>query len=258
MHNSSFNSDKGSRKSAIDKKPNRKEFLVRKKSQTILKRNNPDDAGLVLFSSPNDELTPSNDLENTALLMPAPEEPPYFLEKYPGKVCGLCNLGERSQLGQGEMIRLEMSDKEETDPFALASPTLDDSKNSSGSSVDSIKTPKSSPQFSNKRQKGLNKCKNPVNATEYVDELDKIGYTESIEFGMLNDGGFFYVHQACAMWSFGVQKESNNSLKNVPLVVQQSLARQCTYCNRYGASIACKVSITNTFTAHMLHNNLFF
>ncbi|XP_038120592.1 uncharacterized protein LOC119770220 isoform X1 [Culex quinquefasciatus] len=40
---------------------------------------------------------------DTDLLMPAPEESPYFPEKYPGKVCALCALGERSQLGQGEM-----------------------------------------------------------------------------------------------------------------------------------------------------------
>ena len=30
-------------------------------------------------------------------------------ETWPGKVCAFCNLGERSQLGQGEMLRLEVS-----------------------------------------------------------------------------------------------------------------------------------------------------
>ena len=29
-------------------------------------------------------------------------------ETWPGKVCAFCNLGERSQLGQGEMLRLEV------------------------------------------------------------------------------------------------------------------------------------------------------
>lgn len=30
----------------------------------------------------------------------------YFFICRPGKVCALCNLGERSQLGQGELLRL--------------------------------------------------------------------------------------------------------------------------------------------------------
>ena len=35
-------------------------------------------------------------------------------ETWPGKVCAFCNLGERSQLGQGEMLRLEVSADFET------------------------------------------------------------------------------------------------------------------------------------------------
>lgn len=37
--------------------------------------------------------------------IPSIEDPPYFPEHWPGKVCALCNLGERSQLGQGELLR---------------------------------------------------------------------------------------------------------------------------------------------------------
>merc|ERR1711911_230177 len=33
---------------------------------------------------------------------------------WPGKVCAFCNLGARSQLGQGEMLRLEVSADFET------------------------------------------------------------------------------------------------------------------------------------------------
>ena len=35
-------------------------------------------------------------------------------ETWPGKVCAFCNLGERSQLGQGEMLRLEVGADFET------------------------------------------------------------------------------------------------------------------------------------------------
>lgn len=62
--------------------------------------------------------TPTMELEavnNSPFLMPAPggstDEPPYFPEKY-GKLCAFCNLGERSQLGQGEMLRLELTEDE--------------------------------------------------------------------------------------------------------------------------------------------------
>ena len=91
-------------------------------------------------------------------VMQPPEEPPYFPEKYPGKVCALCCLGERSQLGQGEMLRLEVSEGESNGSSLNSS--LDD-KLSMSSQDD--KSPKGGsllgPQLSNRRQKGLNKCK---------------------------------------------------------------------------------------------------
>lgn len=34
------------------------------------------------------------------------DDMPYAPENWPGKVCAFCNLGERSQLGQGEFLRL--------------------------------------------------------------------------------------------------------------------------------------------------------
>lgn len=52
------------------------------------------------------------DPESGAFLYPERERPstildesPYFPEHWPGKVCAFCNLGERSQLGQGDMLR---------------------------------------------------------------------------------------------------------------------------------------------------------
>ena len=102
--------------------------------------------------------TPTAELEiDPALLMPAPEEPPYFLEKWPGKLCILCNLPERSQLGQGEMLRIQA--KGEFENMRLASPT--DEKNLSSESAGDI-SPKGSASgilSGNRRQKGLNKCK---------------------------------------------------------------------------------------------------
>lgn len=39
------------------------------------------------------------------------DELPYPPEKYPGKLCALCNLGERSQLGQGNMLKILVNEE---------------------------------------------------------------------------------------------------------------------------------------------------
>lgn len=126
----------------------------------------------LLLPSPGDETTstanssvastPTAEMEtDPALLMPAPEESPYFPEKYPGKMCALCNLGERSQLGQGEMLRIEVKDDAQV---AVAAAMQSQEEKSP------IVSPSESPKTgivlgvppllsSNKRQKGLNKCK---------------------------------------------------------------------------------------------------
>lgn len=220
-------------------------------SQQLQEENNLP-PNLSTASSPtdnNDEemTTPTMELESPTLsnhsstLMPAPsEEIPYFPEKYPGKLCVFCNLGERSQLGQGEMLRLEVCNTS-TDVNG------DIDKNSSVSGNQSAKNLKNAstiPQqlANNKRQKGLNKCKNPVNTTEYVDEFDKIGHSEKFEFSVLVENNlYYYVHRSCAMWSFGIVRESNGTLSNVLQVAQQSLVRKCSFCNRFGASLVCKV-----------------
>lgn len=78
--------------------------------------------------------------------------------------------------------------------------------------------------------------------TEYVDELEKIGHIEAIELINLNDGGYFYVHRSCAAWAIGVTRDAASGvLSNVSIAVTQSLARKCSYCNRFGASMSCKV-----------------
>lgn len=129
----------------------------------------------LLLPSPGDETptastanssvasTPTAEMEiDPALLMPAPEESPYFPEKYSGKMCALCNLGERSQLGQGEILRIEVKDDAQ---LAVAAAALQSQEDKGA-----LSSPGASPKAgnalgvppllsSNKRQKGLNKCK---------------------------------------------------------------------------------------------------
>lgn len=208
--------------------------------------------------------TPTMELDainNASLLMPAPggisDDPPYFPEKY-GKLCAFCNLGERSQLGQGEMLRLELTEEElkactsllaSTSSEPLMPTTDEDFKNND----DLGKIVKSNTgggllQQLNRRQKGLNKCKNPIQTSEYVDELEKIGHQEPVDLNLLTESGFFYVHRLCAMWSFGVERDPvNDTLSGVSSILKQSLNRKCSYCGHFGASAACKITCQKSF-----------
>lgn len=89
--------------------------------------------------------------------------------------------------------------------------------------------------------------RNPVMTSEYVDELEKVGHTESIELVHLHDCGYIYVHRSCAMWSIGVIRDPSGALDNIPSAVSLSLTRKCTYCNKFGASMSCKMSCPKYF-----------
>lgn len=135
---------------------------------------------------------------------PAFEELPYFPEQWPGKVCAFCNLGERSQLGQGDMLRLLC-------PEGFIPQRL---QNESESSNSASQTPErgegdKSPRapVTCRRQKSFNKCRHPSLTSEYVDELTIIGYIEEPHVSTLFDTtGYFYTHRSCAMWSNGVTR----------------------------------------------------
>jgi [histone H3]-lysine4 N-trimethyltransferase MLL3 len=80
-----------------------------------------------------------------------------------------------------------------------------------------------------------------------VDELEKIGHAEIVEFGNLHDGGHFHIHRACAIWSYGVLRDSSGMLSNVGLIVRSSLPRKCAFCSHFGASLACKMACPKFF-----------
>lgn len=100
----------------------------------------------------------SNFVSSTEKVMQPPEELPFFPEKWPGKLCALCCLGERSQLGQGEMLRIEVSENEPKSivpltPMLGSSQALQEEEKNQRSALNA------QTQLSNRRQKGLNKCK---------------------------------------------------------------------------------------------------
>ncbi|CAG9559873.1 unnamed protein product [Danaus chrysippus] len=206
--------------------------------------------------------------------MPAPEEPPYTPEKWPGKLCALCNLSERSQLGQGEMRQIVCNIESEGG-------TTPGVSNSGGATPTSITTP-STPTFPlppgltspspemldsnqtqqslplSRRQKAFNKCKTPLYNMEHTDELSIIGWTESLELPAVVSSGMFYIHRCCLEFSPPYQDQvaiaCNNDDDKEQLeearirgIVIAALGRKCAFCQRHGASIPCKMSCSKYF-----------
>lgn len=164
-----------------------------------------------------------------------PEELSYIIGKWPQKVCALCNLDERSQLGQGELLRLEVLD---TDRESIES--SDQTKYQPDD-----KTQIAMLQPSQGHQRRVFNSAKSVKTNEYIDEIERIGHNESSDFSkVLDNQVYYYIHRFCAMWSAGVQREANGSLANTALAVAQSLRRKCAYCGHFGASLVCKSSGT--------------
>ena len=104
---------------------------------------------------------------------------PFILPRYPGKLCALCNLSERSTLGQGDMIKLKLSED-------LDFSTLEDKRKSSGSESPSGSHGgiSASPKSLNSRRK--NRKLTSGEATEPLsDELDQVGFVEDPDLNLL-------------------------------------------------------------------------
>ncbi|XP_026321911.1 uncharacterized protein LOC113231673 isoform X2 [Hyposmocoma kahamanoa] len=204
--------------------------------------------------------------------MPAPEEPPYMPEKWPGKLCALCNLSERSQLGQGEMRQVLCKDIEGD---GSTTPTVA----SGGGTPTNAATPTSTPTTPvppglaspppemadanphplglplSRRQKAFNKCKTPLYNMEHTDELSIIGHAEILELTGVVTSGAFYTHRCCIEFSPPFQdqtmgpEEDKDHIEEARIrgIVTNALTRKCAFCNKHGASIPCKMSCSKFF-----------
>lgn len=126
-------------------------------------------------------------------------------------MCGFCNLGERSQLGQGELLRL--SCPEGFIPRRIESDQPELSINTLTPSDSGDKSPRG--PVTCRRQKSFSKCRNPSMTNEFVDELSVIGYIEVPDVQSLFETttGQFYVHRNCALWSSDVVRNGECVIK---------------------------------------------
>ncbi|XP_061398220.1 histone-lysine N-methyltransferase 2C [Musca vetustissima] len=167
------------------------------------------------------------------------DELPYFAEKYPGKCCCLCNLGEKSALGQGDMLRIPVN-AEIFKPYMKTAEAIKSSDTGGG-----VTSTEESPS----RKKSIAKPKVTIN-NEIINELDVVGHEEmpSLEEALTAaDGCYLYIHSMCAMWCLQIKRIEEDATPNFEDMVVKSLQRKCSYCLRYGASINCRMSCQKNY-----------
>lgn len=163
-------------------------------------------------------------------------------ETWPGKVCAFCNLGERSQLGQGEMLRLEVGSdfeslrqstlhSEERLQSLAANAGAVNTKTSSGpgsvgsgpsNHVAAAGQPSSikKPRLALKGRRTSSFDASQSFRSELQEELNAVGYTEEPDLlAIVEPCGYFYAHRMCAIWSKGVKVVNNDDTNAGPSVV---------------------------------------
>ncbi|XP_030747185.1 histone-lysine N-methyltransferase 2C-like [Sitophilus oryzae] len=199
------------------------------------------DFDLISPSSLDDMSLPDSDNfffpDRERSMLPAFEDIPYAPETWPGKVCAFCNLGDRSQLGQGEILRLNCP--EGFTPQKILTNELNNQPPQLPERESGDKSPRG--PVTCRRLKNFSKARSVSSNNEHIDELTIIGHLDQPSISVLYEStGQFYVHRNCALWSNGVSRTEHQALENVGPVVLQSSSKKCSFCNHYGASLTCK------------------
>nr|XP_045609496.1 histone-lysine N-methyltransferase 2C-like isoform X5 [Procambarus clarkii] len=161
---------------------------------------------------------------------------PTYQDKWPGRVCGLCCLGEQSQLGQGELIR-----HDPTAGYTLPEKIMSPSENTANESPSSKKL-KTNP--SSLKEKGKSPRKQVGEALpEPVDEISLVGHLEQPSIAMLFEPtGHCFAHYMCALWSSTVELINDDTVSSVDRAVVAGASQRCVHCKKFGATLPCKVS----------------
>ena len=135
-------------------------------------------------SSPSRSLSDDRSLANLASVSTMQvdsfeEEDLLYTERFPGKKCAFCNLSERSTLGQGDILRLKISEKMDLSSLEKKRKLAIESENSDPLSD---KSPKGS--LNSSRRKGSRKLTSG-DPSEPIDELENVGYIEEPEINLL-------------------------------------------------------------------------
>lgn len=204
-----------------------------------------------LVSTSSGDGSPYDMLEQEELL---------YTENYPGKLCALCNLSERSTLGQGDIIKMKISEEIDQKSLEEKRKNADQASGSAGATDPEDPLANRSPQANLlARRKGRKLTSGDT--YEPFDELENVGFSDEPDLTLVFEtSGHFYVHENCAIWSHGVSKnpvkeEANTektpekgskkwteSLQGIDKAVSAAINQKCMHCKHYGASVRCKAS----------------
>nr|XP_053653886.1 histone-lysine N-methyltransferase 2C-like isoform X6 [Cherax quadricarinatus] len=161
---------------------------------------------------------------------------PTYQDKWPGRVCALCCLGEQSQLGQGELIR-----HDPTPGYTLPEKITSPSDSNAQESLLSKKLKSSQSSF---KEKGKSPRKQVGEALpEPVDEISLVGHSEQPSITILFEPtGHCFVHYMCALWSSTVELINDDTVTLVDQAVVDGASQRCVSCKKFGATLPCKVS----------------
>lgn len=166
-------------------------------------------------------------------------------------ICSLCCCGERSLLGQGDLLRFESTPG--FNPFRKPLP-----RSRRNYEDDALYDPneRSQKHLTWRRARGPPKSQqsrdrsksprrgNPDSVKDHIveslDELSRVGHSEDPDLQTLFEpSGHTTAHHCCAAWSDGVCQNENFQLLNVDKAVFSGITQRCTYCHRFGATIFC-------------------
>ena len=172
-------------------------------------------------------------------------------ETWPGKVCAFCNLGERSQLGQGLMLRLEVGSdfeglRQNTHAKEERAQSLANNAGAEGikaASNEPLHSHMKKPRLAVKGGRRSSSFDSAPSISELQEELNSVGYIEEADLSsVVEPCGYFYAHRMCASWSKGVTSNANSDteLTGVDIALIRAAALRCHLCGAFGASLSCQ------------------
>ncbi|XP_059154742.1 histone-lysine N-methyltransferase 2C-like isoform X4 [Physella acuta] len=165
-------------------------------------------------------------------------------------LCSLCNCGERSLLGQGEIMRFDPSS--EFDVFKLPEPRtvrdnddVDPGGKSKGPQPSTWRRCRGSVKTGRERSRSPRQGQGEEESVgcQINDELALVGFHDDVEVSQLFEPtGHLWAHRCCAMWSEGVtlvDVDKTVTFQDVDKTVYNALSQRCSHCRKYGATIVC-------------------
>ncbi|XP_077869300.1 histone-lysine N-methyltransferase 2C-like, partial [Saccoglossus kowalevskii] len=172
-----------------------------------------------------------------------------------GRICALCCCGEKSLLGQGDILRFDP-----TPGFNPFKKMLPRQRRPTEDGQELQYNERSPRHWTTRRQRGppkttRDRSKSPRRTNPHsvvmgedgkppviVDELSRVGHQEEPDLNIVFEpSGHTVAHHCCAAWSEGVCQNENLQLINVDKAVFSGISQRCSYCKKYGATVVCRV-----------------